>query len=57
MKFWRLEIKYSKIPLPDIILFSDKASAEWYKEDKLKHNPLVRWVTISDKPEEITLWG
>jgi len=55
MKFWKVEIKYSKIAIPDVILFNIKASAEWYKEDKLKHNSMAVWANVSEKPIDIIL--
>ena len=51
MKFWKLEIKYSKIAIPDTIYFSDKSQAEYFKETKEKNNSMVRWTTI--EPAEI----
>jgi len=52
MKFWKLTIKYSKIAIPDVILFSNNATAEYYKQNKEKQDN-VRWVIVNDKPIEL----
>jgi hypothetical protein len=53
MSFWKLTIKYSKMAIPDVILFSNKPTAEYYKEQKEKGNPMVRWTILSDEPIEL----
>ena len=54
MMFWELHIKYTKIAVPDVILFSDKATAEYYKLQKERQEN-VAWVTIKDLLREIPI--
>ena len=53
MKFWKVEIKYTKIAIPDTIYFNNKSQAEYFIESKEKNNSMVVWTKISDKPIEI----
>lgn len=52
MIFWKLTIKYHKLAIPDVILFSDNSTAEYYKQQKEGQQNVV-WVTVSEKPIEL----
>jgi hypothetical protein len=52
MQFWKLTIKYHRLAIPDVILFSDKSTAEYFKQTKDGQDNVV-WVTINDKPIEL----
>lgn len=52
MKFWKVSIKYTKIAIPDVILFNNKQVAEYYLESK-KDNQNIVWSKLDEKPIEL----
>jgi hypothetical protein len=58
MTFWKVEVKYHKIAIPDVILFSDEKQARDYQDGK-DTNGMVVWtglekVEVTIKPIPMT---
>ena len=45
-KMYKVEVKYTRIAIPDVIYFSDQEQAHRFKISKEQNNPAVVWATM-----------